>query len=522
MKLTLFERLLNYYGINEEEYSLLIQDKNLEEILSYKNFDNIIEASKLVLDYVKNNKKILIYGDYDADGVMATSILSKTLSYLNYKANYYIPNRYIDSYGINVTNAEKIIKAGYDLVITVDNGVSAFEAISLLKENGVKVIILDHHLIQEDVPNADYIIHPSYSNYGKTPTSAGFVTYMFSIALLNRCDKYLATLAAISLVSDMMPLVSYNRDLLKNVIKNYKKGEFKNLDLLLEDSLFDEDGIGVKIAPKINAIGRIIKDTTINRIVKYFISNDEKELLSYLNWINSINEERKNITKTAKEAIMDKISNYDENKASISLITDLEEGLIGLIANTVLSEKKLPTIIFTISGDDLIKGSARSLPGFDVMEVFSLAKDFAITYGGHALAGGILIKKEDFSKFEAIFEEYAKTHPGSDNFSDAFLIGINEINEENYELIKTFSPFGEGWKAPTFYLKNIKNSSLTYSRNLEHIITSIGFNSRIVAFYPDKNVINNNQYLDLYGRLKETTFANRKFLDFVVKTIKAN
>jgi single-stranded-DNA-specific exonuclease len=192
------------------------------------------------------------------------------------------------------------------------------------------------------------------------------------------------------------------------------------------------------------------------------------------------------------------------------------------MANTVLSEKKLPTIIFTNSGDDLIKGSARSLPGFDVMEVFSLAKDFAITFGGHALAGGILIKKEDFSKFEAIFEEYAKTHPESDNFSDAFLIGINEINEENYELIKTFSPFGEGWKAPTFYLKNIKNSSLTYSRNLEHIITSIGFNSRIVAFYPDKNVINNNQYLDLYGRLKETTFANRKFLDFVVKTIKAN
>ena len=522
MKKTIFEKLLDYFNIDEKTYFTLLQKKELGDIHSFNNFKNIKECANFVLDFINNNKKILVYGDYDADGILSTSILIKAFQYLNFEAKYYIPSRYLDGYGISMENAKKIVKEGYDLVIAVDNGITLFEVISYLKENGVNVVVLDHHQIQESIPVADFILHPEYSNYGDVPTSAGYVSYMFSIALLGRIDRYLATLASISLVSDMMPLISYNRDLLKNIIDEYEPGLFKNIDYLLGGEVFDENSIGQKIAPKINAVGRIIKDTTINRLVKFFTVEDDAVILHYLEWIDSLNEERKNLTFTAKNSVNKKIEELDHNSHSISVIEDVEEGLIGLLANSIITEKKKPTIVFTINNEEegILRGSARSLPGFNVVECFNLAKDFAITFGGHELAGGIAIYKKDYEKFVSLFEEYAKTHPCKDSFDESIELGISDFNEETYHLINTFSPFGEGWKAPLFSLNRIKSNSLTYSKNNLHIISSCGLNNRIIIFNVDKDLLNSCDYVDLFGKMKLSYFNKRKFLDFVVKNFK--
>ena len=264
----LFKRLLDYYQINEDDYRLLTMDvtpDNFYEGHSFKDMDKCVEVVKTA---IKENKKIFIYGDYDADGIMSVSILVKMFSYLNYPVSYHIPNRYLDGYGLTLKRAEEIVESGYDLLITVDNGITAFEGIEYAKSHGLKVLIFDHHQPDTILPNADYILHPLVSEFGDVATSAGFVTMMFSMNYLGRLDHYLCTLAAISLVSDMMPLKSYNRNLLRLAINWYKEESFLSIDLLKEKEAFNETGIGMKIAPKINALGRMIETDEINKIVE--------------------------------------------------------------------------------------------------------------------------------------------------------------------------------------------------------------------------------------------------------------
>ena len=231
MNQSLLQRLLDYYHIDHDKYLELIAPKDLTNFREGHEFDEIDKAVTLVKDVISKRGKIIVYGDYDADGVMGTSILVKMFQYLGVVVDYYLPNRYLDGYGINMEHAEEYIKQKYDLVITVDNGITANEPIDLLHENGVKVLILDHHQVGEVIPNADSICHPTYSHFGDVASSGAFTAFIFSTALLGRVDKYLATLAAVSLISDMMPLLEYNRNLLRAVIKDYEHGEFLALEL---------------------------------------------------------------------------------------------------------------------------------------------------------------------------------------------------------------------------------------------------------------------------------------------------
>jgi len=221
MNSTLFNDLLEYYGIDESTYLELTRKVDSNSFAADHHFDNEKEAAMLVKEVIANKGKIFIYGDYDADGIMGTSILVKMFKYLNYDVESYVPNRYLDGYGLTLEKAKEWAEKGASLVITVDNGVSCVEQIKYLKEKGIKVLVLDHHQVQENVPNADYILHPTYSHFGETASSGAFVAFNFSRVVLGRFDKYLSILASISLISDMMPLKDYNRDLLRIVINNY-------------------------------------------------------------------------------------------------------------------------------------------------------------------------------------------------------------------------------------------------------------------------------------------------------------
>ncbi|MDD2434592.1 MAG: DHH family phosphoesterase, partial [Bacilli bacterium] len=297
----LFQKLLNYYRIDEDGFKALTSPVDENNFARGHHFENMPEAVAMVKDVMRANEKILVYGDYDADGVMGTSILVKMFKYLNYPATYYLPNRYEDGYGLTNKKALEAIQNQISLVITVDNGVTAFEPIETLKKHGIKVLIIDHHQAQETLPVADFIIHPILSHFGETPSSGAFTAFMFSIAFLNRFDKYLSTLASISIVSDIMPLKEYNRNLLRLVIANYQEREFFQIDALKEEEPFNEVTIGLKIAPKINAIGRLIDGDDINRLVEFFTNDDKSELLSYISWINGVNEDRKTASKSASE-----------------------------------------------------------------------------------------------------------------------------------------------------------------------------------------------------------------------------
>ena len=180
MNKDLFSRLLDYYQIDETEYQQLIAPVNVSNFAFGHRFDHIDAAIKLVNEVMNNKGKILIYGDYDADGIMGTSILVKMFAYKNYHVDYYIPSRYVDGYGLTLNQAIKAVENKVDLLICVDNGVSAFEGIKYLKDNGVKVLVLDHHEIQEELPLADEILHPTFDHFGETASSGAFVAFNFS------------------------------------------------------------------------------------------------------------------------------------------------------------------------------------------------------------------------------------------------------------------------------------------------------------------------------------------------------
>ena len=194
---SLLNRLLTYFQISESEYQKLLAPVSEENFAMGHSFKDIDKCVEVVRRAMKENKKIYIYGDYDCDGIMSISILVKMFSYFSYPVSYYVPSRYLDGYGLTLKHAEEIVKNGYDLLITVDNGVTAFEGIEYCKKNGMQVLVFDHHQTDEVLPIADYILHPVVSNFGETPTSAGFVTFMFAKEFLGRYDQYLATLAGI-------------------------------------------------------------------------------------------------------------------------------------------------------------------------------------------------------------------------------------------------------------------------------------------------------------------------------------
>ena len=511
MNESLFKRLLDYYHLDEKDYQELIKPVDENNFAFGHEFKDIDKAIDIINETIDREGKIFIYGDYDADGVMGCSILVKMFLYRNVQADYYLPNRYVDGYGLTLKKAQECIDNKVSLVITIDNGVSALEPIKLLKDNGIKILVLDHHTVPEELPPADVILHPQYSDFGETPASAGFVSFMFSIKFLGYYDKYLATLASISLISDMMPLLDYNRNLLRVVFSSYKDGEFFPIDALKEGEPFNEVTIGMRIAPKINAIGRLINGPEINRLVTFFTSNEKEELLHYIEWINSINEERKLASKESAS----NLGEFSKDDGAIVYITEAKEGLLGLIANSLMNTHHVPVIVMTLdqSGEGY-KGSCRAPEGFNVAESFENLKEYMLVYGGHAGAGGCTVLKENIEAFTKAFKEYATKHPPVYVEKEVIDLSITEVTLDNYRLIHSFSPFGEGHKAPLFKIRRVYTPSLSFSRNGEHILTPIGNSSKIVGFNISKQVLQGLQFIDIIGTLKSSSYKGYSYVEF--------
>ena len=516
MKTDLLDRLLEYYNISKEEYYRLIAPVYEETFSVGHRFKRMDDAVALVKEAISNKDKIFIYGDYDADGIMSTSIVVKSLLKLGVIPSYYIPNRYNDGYGITLQKAEEIVSNGVKLVITVDNGISANEPIKYLKDHDVKVLVLDHHTVPEELPEADVIIHPTYSEFGETASSAGFVSFMFSWALLGYFDKYLSCLAAISVVSDMMPLLDYNRQFLRLVFSEYKDGEYYAIDLLKETGAFDEVAIGMRIAPKINALGRLLDNESINYIVRYFVTPDKDKIDRLFTWINEINDKRKEESKFA----FDNMPEVNPEDSAIVVMTEAKEGLLGLVANQICSTYHKPVVVFHRAIEEgILKGSSRAPEGFNVVDAFNYCGDIMLTSGGHALAGGCSIKEEDFLLFKEKMLEFAKNNPPKVVEHHDVELGLTEINKESYKIINSFAPFGESWKAPSFVVKHIKTDSLTYSKTGEHILTYIGQGVKLTGFGFNKNKMDEFSYIDIIGQLKTSLYRGQESIDFSIKEV---
>lgn len=513
------EKLLNYYHISTEEYEQITRP--IEEIV-LPNSNNLIGMDKAISRIklaIKNKEKIVIYGDYDCDGVMATSIMVKTFAMLDYPVGYYIPSRYLDGYGLTKERILQFKEKGYSLIITVDNGISLVDEVAFANEQGLDVIITDHHEIGDVLPDAYVIIHPTLSKLGKIIASGGAMAYYLSCSLLGKSDEYLLSMAATSLISDLMSLKEYNRDMVRLGLYYLNKNQYLPFVLLNSDTHFNEFALSLKIAPKVNALGRIIEDNKINRLVTYFTSSNSEEIYKIHDYIESVNLARKELTSSSS----DELGEIDENKASIVKIATVKEGLIGLLASRLVNEYNKPTVIFTIdeSNPDQLKGSARSKDGFNITKAFASLKKYIIRSGGHALAGGLTILRKDFDSFASEFDALAYQYQFVNNDISPIEIGLQDINQSNYEIIETFSPFGQGMKEPSFIINGIKTASLTYMSMGKHISTSISLSSRLVGFFCPHEQVSKFDYINIVGTIRKSYFRGSSSVDFLIAEYRA-
>ena len=517
-KKNLLDRLLDYYEISLEDYQSLNKEVTFDMIPSYEHFERIKDAVDLVRKHIALQSKTIIYGDYDVDGITGTSILYKSILEAGLDTKFYIPSRYIDGYGINVERANDIVKNGYQFVICVDNGVAANEAIQILKDHNIDVLVIDHHNWNEELPNADVIIHPELSHYSEINSSAGFTSFMFSVALLNRFDKYLATLASISIITDSMPLIGYNRDFVRLMTKLYKRDEFPAIDLLLDYEEFNYTNIGMKIGPKLNSIGRVIKEPLGMRAVRFLTSDNPQDISQYYVWINEVNEQRKQMSQDLKaEAALVPASSDEIVVAKM----DVVEGLLGNAALELMNRFNKPAIVFTVDSlnEKVLKGSGRSLNNFSLSDAFMTLDHLTLTHGGHSGAAGISIEADKLDEFRIAINEYAK-HQGVEKVEKKEVpFSINEINKESLDLIESFAPFGQEWPEPRLTIKHVKVDELKYAKNDQMIRTPISRLSALVGFSISKEKIANYTFIDMYGCLKANTYFSKDGVDFHISEV---
>lgn len=436
---------------------------------------DIDEASQFLLD--NKHMDVFIFGDYDADGILSTSILYNGLKEFFYSVNYMIPNREKDGYGMNVNMLKKAFEGRNPknmIVITCDNGISCHEAIQFAKDEGATVILTDHHTPDvNNLPKADYIIHPQLGNYPFGGISGATVTYKFMKYLFKKAshsnealEKYLLQLATISVVTDVMPVasptveemgVNENRGILIKGLKSINEEPDWHIAMLMDfmnisPGTMDETAIGFSVGPTLNASGRIFDATIAVDFFAYEEQNKEfaNTSASFLMYLNDKRKQMKNDElKMAKEVVQG-------TDCRLAFAEGLSKGLIGIVAGNFSQETHLPSGVFTlgiVNGEAVWTGSMRS-DSINLYDALTWVNERLplVNYGGHTGAAGVSVRDADKDEFIKLFETYA-----TENACEPVDISIELNNFNDYkefgEALKELKPLGNGLPRPTVKVK---------------------------------------------------------------------
>ncbi len=455
-----------------------ITNNDLKDPYSYKGMEEVVTKIKKHID---NKDKIMIHGDYDCDGICATSILMSTFTSLDYKAGYYIPSRYEDGYGLSTNIIDLASKKGYKLLILVDCGIRNIEEVEYAKSLGLELIILDHHERGEVLPDTPYILHPELSSFSDYNMCAASICLYLSIALLGRIDEYLLTLAGIATIADVMPLIEENRLLAKKAIELLNKHKYPNLFLLADSpKSFDEKVLSFNLIPKINAVGRISKEKQVNQVVKFLVSKDKVIVNKLLNFINDTNTKRK---KLSRSHINDLDKDYSKEKIIILKDDNILEGISGLVAASLVNKYSVPVIVLAKSEDEgIYKGSSRSVKGVNLALLLQHTKEFLITYGGHESAAGLSIEESKIESFKDACNSYLENIEIEQVPSRVVSVTEDELTYKAYLQLREYGPFGEANEEPLFIIKDIDSSKVKKSKDGKHLLCALNPKASLVAF----------------------------------------
>lgn len=453
-----------YSDVNDFNDGFLLKDMD-------KGVDIIKEA-------VTNNKKIVIYGDYDCDGVISTVILHKVLKKLNANFSYHIPHREEEGYGMHSGRIQKLKDEGFDVILTCDNGISAFEQVEFAKSLGMQVVLTDHHDIPlkevdgkliSTMPQADAVINPKRPDctYPFKHLCGAGVVLKFSQCLYREmgiCEeeyKELIEYAAISTVCDVVDLLDENRIIVKNGLKmineTTNKGliELRNVTGLLDKEV-TEYHLGFVIGPCINATGRL---ETANLSVDLLITEDVEEAKELAKKLYDLNAVRQELTQESAERIVEKIEKENLHQSKVIVVYDdeIHESIAGIVAGRVKERYNLPCIVLT-KGKEMPKGSARSIECYNIFEELSKCKDLMSKFGGHPMAAGLSLPEENITKLREKLNSICK-------LTDEDVMPVVKIDlplplqyldEELIAVIEGLRPFGKGNPSPLFAVKGVE------------------------------------------------------------------
>lgn len=435
-----------------------------------------------------SKEKILVYGDYDVDGITAVSLVYRYLQNFYSEIDFYIPTRYDEGYGISKSTIDRAADDGVKLIIILDCGIKAIEEIQYAKDKGIDFIICDHHVPDATLPPAVAILNPKLegSTYPCRHLSGCGVGYklMQAFSISNGIStaelEIMLDLVAVSIAADIVPMVDENRVMaymgLKRLNTNPNLGlraiirtcGLSGREITISDVIF-------KIGPRINASGRMQSG---GEAVELLVARDSKEAARKSIAIDQYNKDRKELDKRITEeanAILEARGEmYSPKKSIVIYNKDWHKGIIGIVASRLTELYYKPSVVLTLS-NGMATGSSRSVQGFDIYKAVDSVRDLIENFGGHAYAVGLSLKEENIPEFTRRFEEYVTRHILPEQQTpmidiDAFL-NFAQITPELVSTLRLFHPFGPGNQKPTFCTRNVKDfgTSMLVGKHLEHI-----------------------------------------------------
>lgn len=504
----------------------------LDDPFLMNDMDKAVSRIEQALD---NGEKIVIYGDYDADGLTSTSIMKEAIEILGGEVETYIPDRFVDGYGPNIDVYEKLIAQGCQLIITVDNGVSGYEEVEYANSKGVDVLITDHHSLPAKLPDAVAIVHPRIIGHEYTcPVLSGAgVALKVASALLQETPTDLLDLAAIGTISDVVELVGENRALVVNGLKQLRTGTRVGLNALFKVAKLDikettEDTIGFQIAPRLNALGRI-KNANIG--VDLLTTTDMDEAKHIAKDVDETNTLRKEYSEDIYQQAMKQLSNH-QSDFQVIYGDDWHEGVLGIVAGRIAGDTNKPTVVLTKAKEGHVyKGSGRSPESFNLFEALDKYRDSFISFGGHAQACGISL--ED-SKLDVLLKDTQK-EISRQNFDTSaqkndqydLEMPVNELTLDLLNQINTLAPFGEGNPKPVFKSTNVEIVDEKFigsdKSHLKGKVKKNYTNLNFIAFgfAEEFNLIQNVPLYDVYYQLDINNWRGKKTLQLMMNDIQS-
>ena len=532
----ILSRLIISRNFDEDEIATIDNDLNLNNV--FLNNNDFEQSLELLVNSINNNENICILGDYDVDGSAATSLFVKFFESIKHPFFYYIPDREKDGYGATKKLFQKLILEKPKLIIMVDCGSTSNEAIDFLNDHKIKSLIIDHHEINKPFPKANSIINPKKDNgyIEYDYLCATTLSYFFLELLIKKIkckikiSNYLIYVL-LATVCDVMPLRKLNRLIALNALKNFNISENIPINTLFtlnnKKNKINVNDLGYLIGPILNAGGRLGKS---NYATELLSSNDSNIINDRSNSLIKLNNKRKEIeTLILNDIDFKKIEN--ENKDVIIYYNpNINEGLIGIIAARLKDYFNKPSIVITTS-NELLKGSARSIYQYNIGHVIknSLDKNIIIAGGGHNMAAGFTLNKDNLKNFENyILKDFSNSGISNNHkFSYDAEVSSLAFNQEFYNDIKKLEPFGTGNYVPTFLLKDLKVIKSTTLNN-KHIslilksktsfsIKSISFNS--INTKLGEYLMNYKGNLNVLGQINENIWNNKKALQLTIRDV---